>query len=158
MLVPETLSGLWRQRVRWAQGGQEVIIRHWDIFKDWRQRRLWVIYIEQVLSTIWSIAWLATTIYLVIIANGIEDVLTWITFSAFALTLLNFIQLFISMKNDSSYDNIMKYYFWAAWYPAVYWILNVFVVIAALPKAIKSSFEGGYATWQSPDRGERENA
>ena len=143
MLVPETLSGLWKQRVRWAQGGQEVIIRHWDIFKDWRQRRLWLIYIEQVLSTIWSLLWLSMTIYFIATANGIENLMIWLTFSSFSLTMLNFIQLFISMKNDSVYDPIMKYYFWAAWYPSVYWILNVFVVIAALPKSIKSSFNGG---------------
>jgi len=156
MLVPETLSGLWKQRVRWAQGGQEVIIRHWDIFKDWRQRRLWLIYIEQVLSTIWSLLWLSMTIYFIVAANSIENFMIWLTFSSFSLTMLNFIQLLISMKNDSLYDPIMKYYFWAAWYPSVYWILNVFVVIAALPKSIKSSFKGGgYATWQSPDRGER---
>ncbi|MGV2687283.1 glycosyltransferase, partial [Clostridium perfringens] len=52
MLVPETLKGIWKQRVRWSQGGQEVVLRHWDIFKDWRQRRLWPIYIEQILSII----------------------------------------------------------------------------------------------------------
>lgn len=157
MLVPETLSGLWKQRVRWAQGGQEVVIRHLDIFKDWRQRRLWVIYIEQVISIFWSLSWLFSTIYCIIIAKNINEILVWLTFSSFALTMLNFIQLFVSMKNDSAYDSVMKYYFWAAWYPAVYWILNVFVVIAALPKSIKSSLKGGYATWQSPDRGERIN-
>lgn len=154
MLVPETLLGLWKQRLRWAQGSQEVIIRHWDIFKDWKQRRLWIIYVEQVLSTIWSFAWLITTIYFIIIAKNISDLLFWLTFSSFALTILNFFQLFISMKNDLVYDNIKKYYFWAAWYPALYWILNVLVVVAALPRAIKSRFKGGYATWQSPDRGE----
>lgn len=40
MLVPESLSGIWRQRVRWSQGGQKVVLRHFDIFKDWRQRRI----------------------------------------------------------------------------------------------------------------------
>lgn len=154
MLVPETLSGLWKQRVRWAQGGQEVAIRHWDIFKDWRQRRLWLIYIEQVVSTIWSFAWLVMAIYYIIVAKNINDLLFWISFSSFALTMLSLIQLFISIRNDSTYDNIVKYYFWAAWYPALYWIVNVFVVVAALPRAIKSSLKGGYATWQSPDRGD----
>lgn len=155
MLVPETISGLWKQRVRWAQGGQEVMIRHWDIFKDWRKRRLWPIYTEQVLSTIWAFVWLFMTVYSIIMAETFSQILVWLTFSSFALTMLNFIQLFISIKNDSTYDNVLKYYFWAVWYPAIYWFLNVFVVIAALPKAIKSSIKGGYATWQSPDRGER---
>ena len=27
MLVPETVGGLWKQRVRWAQGGHEVLLR-----------------------------------------------------------------------------------------------------------------------------------
>ena len=27
MLVPETIGGLWKQRVRWAQGGHEVLLR-----------------------------------------------------------------------------------------------------------------------------------
>ena len=37
--VPESLKGLWRQRLRWAQGGVEVLKKHRDIWKDWRQRR-----------------------------------------------------------------------------------------------------------------------
>jgi len=41
ILVPETLKGLWRQRLRWSQGGVEVLRKHIDIWKDWRQRRLW---------------------------------------------------------------------------------------------------------------------
>lgn len=155
MLVPETLSGLWHQRVRWAQGGQEVIFRHWDIFKDWRQRRLWPIYLEQVTSIIWSICWLLYTLYIIITAKSMNDIFIWIAFGAFALTMLSFIQLMISIKNDSTYDTIMKYYIWVAWYPAVYWFINVFVAIAAIPKSIKSRVRGGYATWNSPDRGIR---
>jgi biofilm PGA synthesis N-glycosyltransferase PgaC len=34
MLVPETLTGIWKQRIRWTQGGIEVLLRHWDIFLD----------------------------------------------------------------------------------------------------------------------------
>ncbi len=40
VLVPETIRGLWRQRLRWAQGGIEVLRKHKDIWQDWRQRRL----------------------------------------------------------------------------------------------------------------------
>lgn len=48
MLVPESLSGLWKQRCRWAQGGVEVMRRHYDVWKDWRQRRIW-----PICSAIW---------------------------------------------------------------------------------------------------------
>ncbi len=57
MLVPETLRGIWKQRLRWTQGGIEVILRHMDIFLDWRQRRLYPVYLEEVLSVLWSITW-----------------------------------------------------------------------------------------------------
>lgn len=151
MLVPENLSGLWKQRIRWAQGGQEIIFRHFNIFKDWRQRRLWPIYIEQVCSTIWSFLWLIFTINIVI--NDNPPAIFWFTFSSFSLAMLSLIQLFISIKTESKYDNIFKYYIWSAWYPVIYWAFNALVSIAALPKSIKSTLKGGYAVWSSPDRG-----
>ncbi len=155
MLVPETISGIWNQRVRWSQGGQEVILRHWDIFLDWRQRRLWPIYIEQVVSVLWAFAWVLVTAYLFATAETFQQMLIWFTFTSFVLVLLSHLQLLVSLKNDAKYDNVLKYYLWAAWYPAIYWMLNTFVVIAAAPKAVNARMRGGYATWTSPDRGKR---
>lgn len=63
------------------------------------------------------------------------------------------IQLFISLVIDSRHNGVMKYYLWAAWYPAIYWMVNTLVVVVALPRAIKSRYKGGYAVWSSPDRG-----
>lgn len=155
MLVPETIKGIYKQRVRWSQGGQEAILKHWDIFTDWRQRRIWPIYIEQVASIIWAFAWLFMTIYLFFTAEDINQLFIWMSFNSFSLVMLSHIQLLISLYNESKYDNIMKYYLWAAWYPAIYWMINTIVVIAATPKAIFSRVKGGYATWDSPDRGNR---
>lgn len=155
MLVPETINGIFKQRVRWSQGGQEVILKHWDIFTDWRQRRIWPIYIEQVASVFWAFTWLFLTIYLFLTAETLSQLIIWITFNSFSLIMLSHIQLIISLYNESKYDNIFKYYLCAAWYPAIYWMINTFVVIAATPKAITSKIKGGYATWDSPDRGNR---
>jgi poly-beta-1,6-N-acetyl-D-glucosamine synthase len=156
MLVPETISGIWKQRIRWAQGGQEVMLRHWGILLDWRQRRIWPVYLEQWVSLIWSFSWVFVTFYYLFTASTIQQLFIWITFSSFALVFMSLIQLWISLKLDSLYDNITKYYLWAAWYPVIYWILNAFIVIFAFPKAIKSRLKGGYAIWSSPDRGNRE--
>ena len=52
MLVPESIRGLWKQRKRWAQGGIEVIRRHYRVWTDWRQRRIWPIYIDYLLGAI----------------------------------------------------------------------------------------------------------
>jgi hypothetical protein len=48
--VPETLRGLWSQRLRWAQGGIEVFRRQWDVWTSWKYRRIWPVYLEQVLA------------------------------------------------------------------------------------------------------------
>lgn len=153
MLVPETLSGIWQQRIRWAQGGQEVILRHWRILLSWKQRRIWLIFLEQCVSTIWAFSWLFITIVLIFSANAFQDLLFWLTFTSFFLVFISMIQLFISLEIDSRHNGVMKYYFWAAWYPAIYWMVNTLVVVVALPRAIKSRHKGGYAVWSSPDRG-----
>ncbi|STE87051.1 N-glycosyltransferase [Escherichia coli] len=36
--MPETLKGLWKQRLRWAQGGAEVFLK--NMTRLWRQRKL----------------------------------------------------------------------------------------------------------------------
>lgn len=153
MLVPETLKGIWNQRVRWAQGGQEVVLRHWDVMLDWKQRRIWPVYIEQWVSTIWAFCWLFVTVHLLITADTVQQMLIWFTLTSFILVWISMIQLFIALIIDSRYNPVLKYYFWAAWYPSIYWIVNTAVVMAAVPKAIKSRYKGGYAVWNSPDRG-----
>lgn len=157
MLVPETLSGIWKQRVRWAQGGQEVVLRHWRVMFSWRQRRFWLVYIEQCISTFWAFCWLFVTIMLVLTSEQIQDLFIWFTLTSFTLVFISMIQLIIALLIDSRYDRVLKYYFWAAWYPSIYWMVNTAVVMAAVPRAIKSRVKGGYAVWSSPDRGLKKN-
>jgi biofilm PGA synthesis N-glycosyltransferase PgaC len=154
-VLPETIRGIWKQRIRWAQGGQEVILRHWKVLLHWRYRRIWPIYMEQWVSLLWAYSWVIVTVYYFIIANTIQELLLWLAFPAFALVFLSLIQLWSSLKIDSKYDDILYFYLWAAWYPFVYWVLNATIVMFAFPKAIKSRIKGGYAIWTSPDRGHR---
>lgn len=158
MLVPETIGGIWRQRIRWAQGGQEVILRHWRVILDWRHRRIWPIYYEQWASLLWNYSWIFVTIYYFVVANTVQELLVWFTFSSFSLVFLCLIQLFVSLIIDSKYDKVAPYFLWGAWYPFIYWILNAIIVMFAFPRAIKSRIKGGYATWTSPDRGIRKSS
>src|SRR5690606_9259627 len=107
MLVPETIRGIWKQRIRWAQGGQEVILRHWKIMLNWKHRRIWPIYIEQWVSLLWSYSWTFVTLYYFATATSIKELFIWITFSSFSLIFLSLIQLLISIKVDSPYDRIL---------------------------------------------------
>jgi biofilm PGA synthesis N-glycosyltransferase PgaC len=54
ILMPETLKGLWRQRLRWAQGGVEVMLRHARSLLHWKERRMWGVLLEYVLSVVWA--------------------------------------------------------------------------------------------------------
>ena len=155
MLVPETLGGLWKQRIRWAQGGQEVILRHFRITSDVRHRRLWPIYYEQWLSLLWSYSWLISLVYFFVSATSLVDALFWLSATSFFLVLLSLFQLLSSLLLDSQHDPVLNYFVFSAWYPFVYWILNAVVAIVAFPKAIRSRFKGGDAVWTSPDRGSR---
>lgn len=153
MLVPETLSGIWKQRVRWAQGGQEVVLRHWRVMFSWKQRRIWAIYLEQWISILWAFCWLFVTLWLVFTADRVQDLLIWFTITSFSLVFISMIQLLVALIIDSRYNRVLKFYFWAAWYPAIYWMVNTAVVMAAVPRSISSRIKGGYAVWHSPDRG-----
>ncbi|MCD8508696.1 MAG: poly-beta-1,6 N-acetyl-D-glucosamine synthase [Bacillus sp. (in: Bacteria)] len=151
MLVPETLRGLVKQRIRWAQGGVEVLIRHADIFKHISQRRLYPVYLEQTLSILWSFVWLFYLLYLFTFNFN----LILFLFGAY-LALISLCQLTISLYLDRQYEKTsMKYILWAAWYPLFYWTINVLVLIPAIPKACKLIFrdKNHKATWTSPDRG-----
>ncbi len=110
ILVPETIKGLWRQRLRWAQGGIEVLKKHRDIWQDWRQRRLWPVYMESVFSTFWAYSfwilialWIFQEIFNLILPIRFKPPIPpqW-TGSILALTCV--IQFAVSVYVDNVYD------------------------------------------------------
>lgn len=42
MLVPETFTGIWKQRLRWAQGGHEVVLREFKSMLKQPNLPLWL--------------------------------------------------------------------------------------------------------------------
>lgn len=161
MLVPETLNGLWRQRKRWAQGGIEVIRKHWDIFGSYKNRRLWPLYIDYCLGIFWAYTFVAALlVYLVSMVLSIDQhysmhgspIPYW---NGSIVATICLIQFFVSLLLDNRYDKgLYKIYFWVIWYPAIYWAYNSLAVVFATPAALSKSF-GKDAIWASPDRGIR---
>lgn len=158
ILVPETLRGLFRQRLRWAQGGIEVLLNHCDIWKHWSQRRLWPVFVEYVLSTIWAYAfWTLIAIWAYQAAFNIFEPIRfnppmpplW-TGSVLAVACL--ILFVVGLILESDYDKHMpRYLFWVIWYPFIYWVINVATIPVAAPRAVLHRNRSG--TWTSPDRG-----
>ncbi len=159
IFVPETLRGLWTQRIRWAQGGVEVLKKHNDIWEDWKQRRLWPVYIEYACSILWVLSfwtliimWVEQTFFGVPMPVRLLPPIPplW-TGSVLALVCL--MQFSLSLLIDSHYDKKMfRYLFWIIWYPFIYWMINAFAVVIAVPRALLKK-KGTKAIWVSPDRG-----
>lgn len=158
MLVPETIPGLWKQRLRWAQGGQEVVIR--DLKKGLKSFNLAMYFLifEQIFSLIWVYSILLLLIFNIINANLLDYYflkykLSLLVLSALILTFLNAVQFTIALIADSKYEKINIFTIvYLSWYSTVYWIVNALVAILAFPKAIRRK-KGEFATWTSPDRG-----
>ena len=155
MLVPETLKGLYKQRKRWAQGGQEVMFRHFNIFMSWKRRRLYPVFTEQLLSLIWVLCWLLLTLTEIFyLFYNSDSYIPYLWKSQF-LSVVCMIQFIVALNLERRYDKtIFKYMVSAAWYPVVYWIINGVVSLSAFPRTVYSIIrKKKLATWNSPDRG-----
>lgn len=158
ILMPETLKGLWKQRVRWAQGGMEVFKRYFTKLLTWKQRRMWLVCAEYIISVFWSyltasilILWLLGKFITIPDPYYIGTIIPGWNGVVLGITCL--LQFAMSIYIDSRYDKgLGKYYYWMIWYPIAYWMMNVVTVIAGVPKALFRK-EGQRATWESPDRG-----
>ncbi|MCE5590959.1 poly-beta-1,6 N-acetyl-D-glucosamine synthase [Staphylococcus pseudintermedius] len=161
MLVPETVSGLWKQRIRWAQGGQEVLIR--DGLKGLKSINpaLYMLVFEQFFSLIW-VYWIVISLLLAFLNSNFLDIyylqyhFSIIILSTLILTFINIVQFTVSLIIDSRYEkqNVFTL-FYLSWYPTIYWVLNALVAMVAFPKALLRK-KGEFATWSSPDRGKKD--
>lgn len=160
ILMPETLRGLWRQRLRWAQGGAEVLIKYWRDLLSWRKRRMWLVYLELLASISWAyVMTIGACLWLLGLAIPLPAGLQVASLAPprWSGVLLGFtclLQFVVSLRLDGRYEQrtTARYYYWMIWYPLVYWLLNVLTSVVALPKALLKR-RGERAVWISPDRG-----
>jgi len=160
ILMPETLKGLWRQRLRWAQGGVEVLRRHGKALFDWRKRRMWGVLAEYLLSVLWAytmlgiiVLWLLGKFMPLPPSLYIHTILP--SWHGVILAMVCMLQFASSIIIDRRYETgVGRNYFWMIWYPMAYWLLSLFTTVVALPKTLLKP-RGKRATWVSPDRGIR---
>lgn len=158
ILMPETLRGLWRQRLRWAQGGVEVLSRYLPHLLNWQQRRMWGVALEYGLSLAWAYVMLA--IFLLFFIGQcipLPESLTIDTLlpssQGMILGITCLIQFFISLNIDRRYEkDLWKTYYWIIWYPLAFWLIGMLTTVVGAPKALLKK-RGQRAVWISPDRG-----
>ena len=159
ILMPETLQGLWKQRLRWAQGGAEILIKNLNIFQHWESRRLWLLLLEFSMSALWSFSFaLSVMLYLIgqftevpehlRVASLLPPEFTGLVLAAFCL-----LQFLVSILIERRYEKgFAKTLVWIVWYPLVFWMLNLFTTLVSIPQILLSK-KRERARWDSPDRG-----
>lgn len=162
ILVPETLSALWKQRLRWAQGGVEAALKfNREIFK-WKNRRMWIVSLEYWISVLWCYAiafsvvcWAATnTLPAGVWPESLAVPSMIPKWAGVALAIVCLVQFTVGLVLDSLYERrgLFRYLFWAIWYPALYWLLNAATTVIAVPKGIFKKGKTRHAIWVSPGR------
>lgn len=160
ILMPETLRGLFQQRLRWAQGGIEALLNYGESILTWRKRRMWGIGLEYLTSIIWAFT------MALFIAFWIYDIFFYLPdflavsslipgWHGVVLGTTCLLQFFISLMIDGRYEKgLGRYYYWMVWYPLAFWLLIVITTIVAIPRALKRRGKL-HGRWTSPDRGLR---
>jgi len=158
ILAPETLKGLWQQRLRWSTGGIQVMMKNWRIEHLWSARRMWPVLLEYAMSVLWAysitviaVLWLIGFFIELPPEYRITRFLSGWNGVMVGTTCL--LQVGISLALDSRYDQgSLKTFYWMIWYPLAYWMLSMFTTIVAVPRALLRDTKKR-ARWNSPDRG-----
>lgn len=162
ILMPETLAGLVKQRLRWAQGGAEVFLKNLKTIWHWKYCRLWPLMLDYCLSVCWAFA-LALSIllwaldYFVVFPEDIRvTVLMPPSFTGMVLAMVCLVQCMVSILIDRRYEpDLHRSLYWVIWYPFAYWLINFITVLWGFPK-VMLRIRRGRARWNSPDRGIKE--
>ncbi|MFV1997882.1 MAG: poly-beta-1,6-N-acetyl-D-glucosamine synthase [Acidiferrobacterales bacterium] len=162
ILVPESFKGLWNQRLRWARGGFEAATHFASNMRAWRSRRMWTVFVEYWVGVLWCFALASTFVFwaaTLILPAGwwpeslvINSLLPGWTGVILAVTCL--VQFTVGLGLDSKYEKrgLMRYLFWAIWYPALYWVISAATTVAAILIGIKNISKSRTGLWSSPGR------
>ena len=160
ILMPETLIGLWRQRLRWAEGGAQAAIDYfWPLVSARVKPGMSVIYLDFVLSVVWAYAMIFTLglgllstfgIAPGLMQRGISLVPEW---WGLTLALTYLLQAFVAYLIERRYEaGMLRNLFWIVWYPLAFWLLSALTSVVALPRAFFLA-RAMRTRWVSPDRG-----
>ncbi|MAK56458.1 MAG: poly-beta-1,6 N-acetyl-D-glucosamine synthase [Pusillimonas sp.] len=162
ILMPETLRGLWKQRLRWARGGAEVFLKNLAILLVWQHRRMWLLMLDYALSTLWAfslavlaILWLWGKLF------GLPDQLSVAellppSYTGLILAAVCLLQFGISILIDRRYEpGLTRSLYWIVWYPFVYWLISLTTTLFSFP-SVMLRIRRQRARWSSPDRGIKE--
>lgn len=161
ILMPETLRGLWRQRLRWAEGGLQSVLLATPVMYRRNRWHLFPIWANYIVSIAWAYAMLAGLLLWVVssalpaITGGTLGFGLLPQWWGTVLALTYLLQSAISVSLDARFEKgLGSAIFWVIWYPLVFWLLQTGTAVAGLPRALRRP-RHIRGTWISPDRGLR---
>jgi len=161
ILMPETIRGLWRQRLRWAEGGAQMMLDFFGPVIRGRSPAMIPVYLNFVISVVWAYTILACLGLGTLRALGVPIAPAIPAFNiipewwGLVLTLTYLLQAFVSQLLERRFERqMLRSMFWAIWYPMAFWLLSAATTVAGLPGALLKPRKER-TTWVSPDRGLR---
>lgn len=159
ILMPETLRGLWRQRLRWSEGGTQTVLSSTGPMLRLRHWRGWLVWLNYVASVVWSFTILGATGFWLLervglpLNTGLPRVSLLPAWWGAFLTATYLMQATLGLSLERRFEkSIVRTIFWLSWYPLFFWALQAVTAVAGLPKAIVRMHRPR-GTWVSPDRG-----
>ena len=153
MRVPQSLTGLWKQRRRWTLGLSQVLRRHGVTALAWKHRRLWPVMLESTLSIFWAYAFVLLTLLWIVSYSagyppvGASPIPNW---WGMLISTVCLSQLLTGVLLDRHYDRgIGWYYGVAVFYPIIYWILLAIITATYSPRGLfRNPLAGQLTRWQ----------
>ncbi len=158
ILMPEQLRGLWRQRVRWAEGGAQAVLSVAGAVVRQRNWRLLMIWLNFFVSGVWAYCMLASLLLwtgftLAGLPNPFADPVPDWWGTVLACTYL--LQACVGLLLDRRYERgALRFLVWVVWYPLAFWIIQTLSAVTGIIRALTRP-KNIRGTWVSPDRGVR---
>jgi biofilm PGA synthesis N-glycosyltransferase PgaC len=161
ILMPETLKGLWKQRLRWAEGGVQMMVDFFGRMVRFSSPSLLPTYINYLLSLLWAYVMTFSLIIGLLWTVGVAPSKVLPGFQlipewwGLTLTITYLAQALVSHLLERRFEpHMLRSLFWMIWYPLAFWMINTATAVVALPIALLRPRKER-TTWVSPDRGLR---
>jgi biofilm PGA synthesis N-glycosyltransferase PgaC len=161
ILMPETLRGLWRQRLRWSEGGTQTVLVSLPkmLSAPIRHRRGWPACLNYLLSIVWAYLMSLGPVLWFLKSAGIPVPPFLPAFRllpewwGIVLAITYIVQALVSVSIDVRFEkNLGRALFWVVWYPLLFWTLQAGTAFVGVPQAV-FRLRNPKGTWISPDRG-----
>ncbi|WP_223206059.1 glycosyltransferase [Streptomyces xanthii] len=153
MQVPQTLSGIWAQRTRWARGQGEVLRTHGRTVARARHRGMWPIAVEALLSYVWVLTMLAATVWGVVhwIGHPGDTEFRWMIAWGVGIAVVAMLQIAIAVAVELRLDPRLLYAcLLLPLYPLAHWTVNALAAITTQTQGLLRGPRKRRVVWDLP--------